>query len=213
MNCSMPGFLVLHCLPEFAQTLVHWVGDTILQFRPLLLPSPPVLNLSQHQGLFPTSQLFASDGQSIGPSASASVLPMNIQGWFPLGLTGLISLLSRGLSRVFSSTTVWNCQFFGTQPSVWSNSHMTTGNSIALTIWAFVSRVISLLFSTLSRFVITFLPRSLLISWRQPLQMLVHWIPIAFLVIYFLIQGNYNSLCSEGFPKESNHIRLDVICI
>ena len=87
--------------------------------------------------------------------------------------------------------------------------------TIALTIWTFVSKVVSLFFNMLSRFVITFLPRSkcLLISWRQPLQMLVHWIPIAFLVIYFLIQGNYNSLCSEGFPKESNHIRLDVICI
>ena len=87
--------------------------------------------------------------------------------------------------------------------------------TIALTIWTFVGKVVSLFFNMLSRFVITFLPRSkcLLISWRQPLQMLVHWIPIAFLVIYFLIQGNYNSLCSEGFPKESNHIRLDVICI
>ena len=66
---------------------------------------------------FPVSWLFASGGQSIGASASASVLPMNIQGWFPLGLTGLISLLSKGLSRVFSSTTIQRHQFFGTQPS------------------------------------------------------------------------------------------------
>ena len=67
-------------------------------------------------GSFPMSQLFASGGQSIGASASAPVLPMNIQGWFPLGLTGLISLLSEGLSRIFSNTRVWKHQFFGAQP-------------------------------------------------------------------------------------------------
>ena len=72
-------------------------------------------------GSFPMSLLFASGGQSIGASASASGLPMNIQGWFPLGLTGLVSLQSKGLSRVFSSTTVRKHQFFGTQPSLWSN--------------------------------------------------------------------------------------------
>ena len=75
---------------------------------------------------FPMSWLFASVGRSIGVSASASVLPMNIQGWFPFGLTGLISLLSKGLSRVFSSTTVQKQQFFGTQPSSQSNSHVCT---------------------------------------------------------------------------------------
>ena len=77
-------------------------------------------------GSFPMSQLIASDDQNIGASASPSVLPMNIQGWFPLGLTGLISLLSRGLSRVFSSTTLRQYQFFGTQPSLWFNSHIHT---------------------------------------------------------------------------------------
>ena len=71
-------------------------------------------------GSFPVSWFFASGGQSIGASASASVLPMNIQGWFPLGWTGLFSLQSKGLSRVFSSTTVHKCQFFSTQPSLWS---------------------------------------------------------------------------------------------
>ena len=75
-------------------------------------------------GSFPVSQLFKSAGQSIGTSASASVLPMNIQGWFPLGLTGLISLQSKGLSRVFSSTIVQKHQFFGLQPSLWSSSHI-----------------------------------------------------------------------------------------
>ena len=77
-------------------------------------------------GSFPMSQLFASGGQSIGVSASASVLPMNIQGWFSLGLTGLISLLSKGLTKVFSNTTVWKRQFFSPQPSSWSNSHIHT---------------------------------------------------------------------------------------
>ena len=102
MDCSTPGFPLLHYLPEFAQTHVHWVSDAIQPSHPLLPPSPLALNLSQHQS-FPVSWFFASGGQSIGASASASVLPMNIQGWFPLRLTGLISLLSKGLSRVFSS--------------------------------------------------------------------------------------------------------------
>ena len=75
-------------------------------------------------GSFPISWLFTSNDQSIG--ASASVLPMNIQGWFPLGLTALISLLSKRLSRVFSSTTFWKHQFFGAQPSLWSSSHVHT---------------------------------------------------------------------------------------
>ena len=73
-------------------------------------------------GPFPVSQLFASGDESIG--ASASVLPVNIQGWFPLGLTGLISLLYKGLSRVFSSTAVWKHQLFSTQPCLWYNSHI-----------------------------------------------------------------------------------------
>ena len=75
-------------------------------------------------GSFPMSQFFASGGQSIGTSASASVLPVNIQGWFPLGFTGLISFLSKGLSRVFPSPTIRIHQFFGAQPSLWSNSHI-----------------------------------------------------------------------------------------
>ena len=77
-------------------------------------------------GSFPVSQIFASCGQSPGASTPTSVLPMNIQGWFPLGLTGLISLLSRGLSRVFSSTTVWKHQFLGAHPSSSSNPLIKT---------------------------------------------------------------------------------------
>ena len=98
-HARLPAF---HHLPELAQTHVHWVSDAIKPSYPLSPPSPPALNLSQHQGLF---WWVHSGSQSIGASASASVLPMNIQDWFPLGLTGWISLQSKGL-RVFSSTTV-----------------------------------------------------------------------------------------------------------
>ena len=87
---------------------------------------------------FQKSQFFTSGGRSIGALVSAPVLPTNSQGSFPLGSTGLISLLSKGLSRVFSSIIVWKHQFFGTQPSLWSSSHlyMTTGKAVALTAWS-----------------------------------------------------------------------------
>ena len=102
------------------------------------------------------SQLFTSGGQSIGVSASASVFPMNIQDWSPLGWTGWISLQSKGLSRAFSCTTIWKYQFFGTQPSFivqLSHPYMTTGKTIDLTIQTFLSKTMSLFFNTLSRFV------------------------------------------------------------
>ena len=125
MNCSTPGFPVLHYLPEFAQTHVHQVSDAI---QPSRLLSPPFLLPSVFPSIrvFSVSWLFASGGQSIGASASASILPMNIQGWFPLGLTGLISLLSKGLSRVFSSTIIQKHQLFDVQPSLSYNSHIHT---------------------------------------------------------------------------------------
>ena len=91
-----------------------------------VVPFSSCLQSFPASGPFPMSRVFASGGQSIGASASASVLPMSIWGWFPLGLTGLISLLSKGLSRVFSSTTVRKCQFFVAQPSLWFNSHNHT---------------------------------------------------------------------------------------
>ena len=172
MDFSPPGWPVFHHLPELALTHVHWVGDAIQPSHPLSPSSPFAFNLSQHQGLFPMSWVFTSLGQSVGASTSASVHPMNVQGWFPLGLTGLISLLSMGLARVFSKTTVRKHQFFGIQPYLWSNSHIHTWlleKLRALTIWTFVGKVKSLLFNTLPRFVIAFLPRSkhLLISWLQ----------------------------------------------
>ena len=125
MNTNVPGFTILHYLPEFAQTHVHWVGDAIQ-------PSHPVTHFSScpqsfpASRSFPVSRLFASNDQSIGASASVCVLPMSIQGCFPLGFTGLISLQSKGLTRVFSNTTVRKHQFFSTQPSLWSNSHICT---------------------------------------------------------------------------------------
>ena len=159
MNCSTPGFPVHHQLLEFTQTHVHQVGDAIQPSHPLLSPSPPAPNHSQHQS-FPMSQFFTSNGQSIGVSATASVLSMNIQDWFPLGLTGWFSLQSKGLSRVFSNTTV---QFFGPQLffiGQLSHPQVTTGKTIALTRQNFVGKIISLLFNMLSMLVITFLPRS-----------------------------------------------------
>ena len=113
---SLPSGVGFRC--EFEQTHVHWVGDAIQPSHPLSPPSPPAFNLSQHQGLFQLG------GQGIEASASASILPMYIQDWFPLGWTGWISLQSKGLSRVFSGTIVWKHQFFGTQPSLWFNSHI-----------------------------------------------------------------------------------------
>ena len=103
INCSTPGFLVLHYLSEFAQT-VHWVGDVTQPSYRLSPIFPPALNLG----------------------ASASVLAVNIQDWFPLGLTGLVSLQFKGLSRVFPSTKIWKHQLFHTQPFLWSSFHIHT---------------------------------------------------------------------------------------
>ena len=124
MNRSTPGLPVHHQLLEFTQIHVHWVSDAI-QPSHLSSPSPPAFNLSQHQS-FPMSQLFTWGGQSTGVSALASFLPKKSQGWSPSEWTGWISLPSKGLSRVFSNTTVQKHQFFGAQPSSQSNSHIHT---------------------------------------------------------------------------------------
>ena len=123
MNCSTPGLPVQHQLPESTQTHVHRVGDAIQPSHPLSSPSPPAPNPSQHQS-FPMSQLFTWGSQSTGVSALALVLPMNTQDWSPLGWTSWTSLQSKGLSRVFSNTTVQKHQFFSAQPSSQSNSHI-----------------------------------------------------------------------------------------
>ena len=145
MDCSTPGLPVHHHLLELAQTHAHRVGDAI---------SSSVVPFSCLQsfpasGSFLNSQFFVSDGQSIGVSASASVLPMNIQGWWPLGWTGWISLQSKGLSSVFSSTSssktsiLQHSAFFIVQLS---HPYVTTGKTIALTRWTFVGKVMSLPF-------------------------------------------------------------------
>ena len=124
LACNTPGFSVLHYLLEFAKPHVQWVGDATQPSHPLSPPSPSAFNLSQYPRSFLMNQLFESGGKSIG--ASASVFPVNIQGWFPLRFNDLISLLSKGLSRVFSNTTTWKHQFFSPQPSLRSNSHICT---------------------------------------------------------------------------------------
>ena len=103
MDCCTPGFLVHHQFPELAQTHVHRVGDAIQPSHPLSPPSLPSISRPASRSS-PVSQFFTTGGQSIGASASASVLPINIKDWFPLGLTGLISLQSKGLSQESSPT-------------------------------------------------------------------------------------------------------------
>ena len=146
----------------FKLKFFHWVGDGIQQSHPLL----PLLLLPS---VFPSIRVFSSElALHINwpkIAASASVLSMNIQDWY-LGWTGLISLLAKGLSRVFSNTTAQNHQFLGAQPSLQPNSHICvwlpkkTKQNIALIIWTLIGKVMSLLFNTLSRFAIAFLPRS-----------------------------------------------------
>ena len=111
MDCSTADFPVLPYLPEIAQIHIQlnlWCHPTTLSS---VIPFSSCLQSFPASGSFPVSQLFTSSGQSIRGSASASVLSMNIHSWFPLRLTGLISLQSKGLSRVFSSTTVWKHHF------------------------------------------------------------------------------------------------------
>ena len=143
MDYSTPGFSVLYYCPEFAQTYVHWVCDAIQHIQTwgvAILATPHLIfyHLILYQPLlqpsiFPSIRVFSNGLAlhirclSIGVSASASVVPMNIQGWFPLGLTGLISLLSKGLWRVFSSTTMQKHQFFSTQCGANLNSYVITG--------------------------------------------------------------------------------------
>ena len=123
MDCSTPGFSVHHQLPELAQThpSSRWCHPIISS---PVIPFSSCLQSFPASGSFAMSQIFTSGGQSIGASASASVLPMNVQDWFPLGFTSLISLQSKGLSRVFSNTTVQKHWFLGSQLSLWSNSHI-----------------------------------------------------------------------------------------
>ena len=168
--CSNSCLLSQWCYPTISSSVVRF---SCLQSFPA-------------SGSFLMSQLFASGSQSTG--ASASVLPMNIHDWFPLGLTGLI-LQFKGFSRVFSHTTVLKHQFFNWWGMV-SHTHMTTRKTLALIIQTTVSKVMSFIFNILSRLVIAFLWRSecFLISWLQSLSAVI------------LETKKINSHCFHCFP-------------
>ena len=170
MNCSMLGFPVLHCLLEFAQTHVHWIGDATQPSHPLSSSSPPTFNLSQHQGLSNKSALRIRWPKycsfSISPSNEYSGLISFRIDW-ALELFAVQGTLKSLLQQHSSKASILQCSiFFMFQIS---HPYMTTKKTIALTIWTFVGKGMSLLFNTLSSFGIAFLPRSkhLLISWLQ----------------------------------------------
>ena len=171
MDCSTPGFPVYHQLPEPTQTHVHWVGDTIQPSHPLSSPSPPALNLSQHQGLFKwISSLhqvakYWSFSFSISPSNEYSgLISFRIDRLDLPAVQGILkSLLQHHSSK---ASILWCLTSFIVQLS---HPYKTTGKTITLTRWTFVSKVMSMLFNMLSRLVITFPSRSkcVLISWLQ----------------------------------------------
>ena len=157
-------------ITNYSWSLLKLMSIELMMSSNHLILCHPLLIL---HSIFPSIRVFSSESvlhtrwPSIGDSAS--ILLMKIQGWFPLGLTGFLSLRSKELSRVFSriqTSVLWHSAFLMIQPS---HPYMTTGKIIALTIWTVISKLMSLLFHTLSRFVIAFLPRSkcLFISWLQ----------------------------------------------
>ena len=165
MNRSTPGLPVYHQLPESTQTHVHWVCDAIQPSYPLLSPSPPALNLSQHQGLRIRWPKYWSFSYNIHPSNEHPGLISFRMDW--LNLFAVQGTLKSLLQHHSAKASVLRCSaFFIVQLS---HPYMTTGKTIALTRWSSVDKVMSLLFNMLSRLVITFLPRSkpLLISWLQ----------------------------------------------
>ena len=181
----------------------RWCHPTISSF---VIPFSSCLQSFPASGSFEMSQLVTLGGQSIGVSASTSVLPMNTQDWSPLGWTGWISLQSKGLLRVFSNTTVQKHQFFSAQLSSPFNSHpyMTSGKIIALARRTFVGKVMSLLFCVLSRLVITCLPWSkhLLISWLQsPSTVILEPQKIKSLTVSLVSP----SICHDGWIRKYGH--------
>ena len=169
MDCSTPGSPVLHYLPEFAQTQVHWVGDAIQPSHPLSSPSPPAPNLSQHRGLFQwvNSSMRCPKYWSFSFSIPSKEIP------------GLFSFRRDWLDLLAVQWTLKSLQHHSSKESILQRSafftvqlshpYMTTGKTIAWTIRTFVGKVIPMLLNMLFRLVITFLPRSkrLLISWLQ----------------------------------------------
>ena len=163
MNRSTPGLPIHHQLPESTQTHIHWVGDAIQPSHSLLSPSPPSLNLSQHQGLFQ----WVSSSYQVAKILEFQLQHQSFQ-WTPrMDLFAVQGTLKSLLQHHSSKASILLCSaFFIVQ---FSHLYMTTGKTIALTRRTFVDKVMSLLFKMLSRLVTTFLPRSkhLLISWLQ----------------------------------------------
>ena len=171
MDCNTPGLPVHYQLPEFTQTHVHQVGDAIQPSHPLSAPSPLTFNLSQHQGVFQ----WVSSLHQVAKVLELQLQHQSFQWIFKTGffleMNDLISLQSKGLSRIFSNTTVQKHLFLCSAFLMVQLScpYMTIGKTIALTRRTFVGKVMSLLFNMLSRLVIAFLPRRkcLLSSWLQ----------------------------------------------
>ena len=167
MDCSRPVLPVHHQLPEFTQTHVVWVGDALQLSHPLSSPSPPALNLSQHQGLFKLVRWpkYWSFSFNISPFNEHPGLISFRMDWLDLvAVQGTLkSLLQHHSSK---ASILWHSAFFRVQLL---HPYMTTGKTITLIRWTFVGKVMSLLLNMLSRLVITFLPRSkrILISWLQ----------------------------------------------
>ena len=171
MNCSTPGLPVHHQLLESIETYVHWVGDAIQPSHPLSSPSPPTLNLSEHQGLFKwvssshqTAKLLEFQLQHQSSNEHPGLISFRMDWLDPLAVQGTLrSLLQHHSSK---ASILLHSAFFIVQLS---HPYLITGKTMALIRWTFVGKVMSLLFNILSRLVITFLPRSkrLLISWLQ----------------------------------------------
>ena len=171
MDCSTSGLTVHYQLPELLQTHVHRVSDAIQPSHPLSSLSRSCLQSFPASGSFPVSQFFASGSQSIGSSASASILPVKIQDWFHLRLPVWSPCSPRDSQESSPTLQLKNILSSALSFLIVPHSHpyMTTGKTIALTRQTFVGKVMSLLFNMLSRLVIAFLPRSkhLFISWLQ----------------------------------------------
>ena len=214
----------LSCVRLFAPHELLHTGPPCPSPTPRIQPNPcplnrwchptissPIIPFSFFPQSFPASEsfqmskLFESDGQSIGVSAPASVLPVDTQDWSPLGWAGWISLQSKGLSRVFSNTTVQKHQFVGAQPSLkvqLSHPYVTTGKTIALTRRTFVGKVMSLLFNMLCKLVVVFLSRQkhLLISWFQSPSAVIWEPPKIKSVTVFIVSP---SICHEGIGPDA----------
>ena len=185
MNCSIPGLLVSHYLPEFAQVHIHCIGNAVQLSHPLKPSSSSALNLSQHQGL-PQWALWWPKYWSFSFSISSSneysgLISLKIDWFDPLAVQGTFrSLLQHHSSK---ASILWHSAFFMVQLS---QLYMTTGKTIALTIRTFVDRVMSLLFNTLSRFIIAFLPRSTHIYVILPHIFIISLTPLEYILLEFM---------------------------